>query len=233
MIDVVEIYGDGIGEVALIDWMGDDRRAALAARVSFLDDLTGLSPIEELSEKDRKLITFMMKEKHTSPFEHSTLTFRIKCPLYIRSQIMRHRTFSYNEVSRRYTSNCIEFHIPQEFRTQATKNLQCSTSSVVDHNQSLVRWYKEQTTSAFQAYQLLLDNGVCREQARSILPNNLYSTFWMTGNFHNFIKFLKLRLDSHAQIEVRDVAKAMCRLMRDVFPETMEIIHDLGILGET
>ena len=232
MINAIGIYNDDIGEVSLIDWMGDDRRAALAARASFLEDLDGLASAEKLSIRDKKLLTFMIKEKHTSPFEHSTITFRIKCPLYIRSQIMRHRTFSYNEVSRRYTSNCIEFHIPQRFRAQSKRNLQCSTGGEVDHNDSLVAWYTEQTNKAYQAYKLLLDSGVCREQARAILPQNLYSTFWMTGSLHNYIKFLKLRLDAHAQPEVQEVAKAMCLHMQDIFPETLEIFYGLGILVE-
>lgn len=231
-MNTIDIYGDGIGEVSLIDWMGDDRRAALAARASFLDDLDGLSSEEEIPSRDKKLLRFMIKEKHTSPFEHSTLTFRVKVPLFIRTQVMRHRTFSYNEVSRRYTSNCIEFHIPTEFREQSDKNLQCSTGTVVDHNESLVAWYTEQTNKAFLAYQLLLDNGVCREQARSLLPQNLYSTFWMTGNLHNFIKFLRLRLDLHAQPEAQEMARALSQLLQDIFPQTMEIMYDLGVLRE-
>jgi len=226
----VDLYEDGIGEVNLIDYMGDDARAVHAARVSFLKDEDLLMSDGCLDEKDEKLVKFLLREKHTSPFEHSSLSFRVKVPLFIRSQIMRHRTFSYNEVSRRYTDACIEFHIPKELRKQAVKNLQCSTDEVVNNNDKLVQSMRQHVDSSYRTYQMLLDCGVCREQARAVLPQNMYTTFYMTGNLLNWIKFLQLRLHSHAQPEIQELAGAILSLMYDVFPQTVNILDELGIL---
>jgi len=228
----IDLYNDDIGVLSLIDWMGDDARAAHAARVSFLRDDEILTSEGDLTAKDKKLITFLLRERHTSPFEHSTISFRMKVPLYIRAQVMRHRTFSFNEVSRRYTSECIEFHVPRELRKQADKNLQCSTDEVVYNNDKLVNAMRDQVDNAYRCYQMLLDCGVAREQARAVLPQNMYTTFWMTGSLHNYIKFLQLRLDPHAQPEVQELAKAMYLMLSDIFPETMAVLKDLGILNE-
>lgn len=225
----MDLYGDNIGEVSLIDYMGDDKRAAQAARVSFLRD-DNLLMDQELTARDKKLISFLIAEQHTSPFEHSTITFRIKVPLYIRAQVMRHRTFAYNEASRRYTSECIEFHIPKELREQADKNLQCSTEDIVDLNDKMVEAMRNQTDAAYRTYQMMLDCGVAREQARAILPQNMYTTFYMTGNLHNYIKFLKLRLHPHAQPEVQELAQGIKDILMDLFPCTMAAIEDKGIL---
>ena len=225
-----DLYDDDIGIVSLIDSMGDDARAVHAARVSFLRDEDLLTSDGRLNDKDKKLATFLLKHQHTSPFEHSSLSFRVKVPLFIARQIMRHRTFSYNEVSRRYTSDCIEFHIPKELRKQADKNLQCSTDEVVFNNHKLVKAMRDQVDTSYRCYQMLLDCGVAREQARAVLPQNMYTVFYMTGNLLNWIKFLRLRLDEHAQPEVRELAYGILTLMYDVFPDTVQILQELDIL---
>jgi thymidylate synthase (FAD) len=215
------LYGDGLGELSLIDYMGSDKRAVDAARVSFLDD--DIQEVE-LNEKDTRLLAFLIRERHTSPFEHTAITFRIKVPLYVRAQVMRHRTFSFNEVSRRYTSESIDFHIPHTLRQQAKTNLQCSTDDSVDNADKLLEVYKRSTARAFQEYQVLLDCGVAREQARALLPQNMYTVFYMTGSLHNYIHFLRLRLDSHAQHETRELAEAMQDILYNIFPVTMEAV---------
>lgn len=217
---IARIYGDDLGEVSLVDYMGSDKRAVDAARVSFLDDKLDA----ELDERDERLLAFLLRERHTSPFEHSVITFRLKVPLYVRAQVMRHRTFSFNEVSRRYTSESIDFHIPQTLRKQAKSNLQCSTDESIDNADKLLEVYRRSTARAFQEYQVLLDCGVAREQARAILPQNMYTVFYMTGSLHNFIHFLRLRLDSHAQPETREAAKAMRDMLREIYPVTMEAV---------
>lgn len=215
------LYGDGLGELSLIDHMGSDKRAVDAARVSFLDDDI---QEEELNERDTRLLAFLIRERHTSPFEHTAVTFRLKVPLYVRAQVMRHRTFSYNEVSRRYTSESIDFHIPHTLRKQAKTNLQCSTDDSVDNADKLLEIYRRSTARAFQEYQVLLDCGVAREQARALLPQNMYTVFYMTGSLHNYIHFLRLRLDSHAQHEIRELASAMRDMLRKLYPVTMESV---------
>lgn len=213
--------------VELIDHMGDDRRAASAARASFLaDDLDSA-----LSERDKKLIGFLMREKHTSPFEHSVVTFRIEAPLPVVAQIMRHRTFSYNQASRRYTSENIEFFEVKEWRWQGEKNLQCSGGAYGESGQNMFnKAYKDHCLDCFKQYQWALDNKCSREQARFFLPQGLMARFWMTGNLHNYLKFLILRDDEHAQDECREVARLIKAHLQTLFPETMALFE--GLRGE-
>ena len=208
-------------EVTYVDHMGDDTRAAEAARVSFYKE--GLGESEDITDRDVKLIAFLARENHTSPFEHSALSVRIKCPLFVRSQIMRHRTFSYNEVSRRYTSENIEFYEFDGLRKQALQNLQCSTEESVKREERLLEEIKIYQDSAFSLYAHLLAQGVAREQARSVLPQSLMTSFIMTGNVLNWVKFLKLRLDGHAQPECREVAQACCTILKTYFPLTVKV----------
>jgi thymidylate synthase (FAD) len=196
------IYNDEIGSVELIDSMGSDERVVNAARVSF-----GRDNQETDVEKVKKLINFLARNKHTSPFEHVTATFRIKVPLFIRSQIMRHRTFSYNEISRRYTSDEIELWFPNGWRGQSNKNLQCSSGEITDAIADEI--FESSVAMSLQAYHSLLERGIARELARAVLPQSLYTSFYMTGNLHNWSHFLRLRLDAHAQPEVRAVAEAI------------------------
>lgn len=222
MNEVKYIYGDEVGCVALVDYMGNDKRAVNSARVSLLnDELAGFDT--ELTERDTKLLAFLMREKHTSPFEHSTLSVRITCPLFVSKQIMRHRTFSYNEVSRRYTSKNLEFYTPETLRQQADKNLQCSTGEAVGMHDRVLQVYKAQIDQALSTYNELIDAGVCREQARGILPQCLYTEFYMTGNLLNWFKFLGLRLHPHAQPEVQAVAQAVLEFLKEYFPVTTEL----------
>jgi thymidylate synthase (FAD) len=216
------IYGDNIGSVAFVDAMGDDKRAAHAARVSLLNDDFGAID-DEVNDGDKRLIRFLAREMHTSPFEHSSYSVRIVCPLFVRSQIMRHRTFSFNEVSRRYTSENLQFFIPETLRQQADKNLQCSTGEAVEDADEARDLYLTAVASALTTYGDLINAGVCREQARGILPQTLYTEFYMSGNLLNWIKFLRLRLHPHAQPEVQDVALAVKRMLCEDFPFTMEV----------
>lgn len=225
----IDLYNDNIGKVSLIDYMGDDARAVNAARVSFLkDDID--TQHDHLNDKDTKLIKFLLRHQHTSPFEHSSLSVRVKVPLFIRSQIMRHRTFSYNEVSRRYTHENIQFHIPHTLRKQSKSNLQCSTGEVVFNNDALIKTMQDHVNSAFVTYQKLLDGGVSREQARAVLPQSMYTSFYMTGNLLNWIKFLRLRLDPHSQPELQELGYAILKIMETAFPSTVEILKELDIL---
>lgn len=219
------IYGDNIGSVSFVDMMGDDKRAAHAARVSLLnDEFDALT--DEVDEGDKRLIRFLAREQHTSPFEHSSYSVRIVCPLFVRSQIMRHRTFSFNEVSRRYTSKNLEFFIPSELRQQAEKNLQCSTDESVEDALQARQLYMGAVASALTSYNQLLEAGVCREQARGILPQTLYTEFYMSGNLLNWMKFLRLRLHPHAQPEAQAVAAAVKDMLCADFPFTMSVFFD-------
>lgn len=213
------IYNDKVGFVELIDYMGSDLSVVNAARVSFNND----NPEQaNLSDKDKNLISYLASHQHSSPFEHITATFRIKVPLFIRSQIMRHRTFSYNEQSRRYTSEHVEIWYPDEWRGQSNLDLQCSSGVITDS--TIDEMYQNALAVSFRVYLSMLERGIAREQARAVLPQGCYTTFYMTGNLHNWVHFLKLRLDGHAQPEVRVVAKAIRDKLSELFPVSINAL---------
>ena len=211
--------------VEYIDHMGDDARAAHAARVSFDRDTTDIADYI-LNEKDAKLIKYLADHRHTSPFEHSTLSVKITCPLAIRSQIMRHRTFSYNEISRRYTSENIELFNLKSYKKQASKNLQCSTEETIDCPEIAEHLISQAYQHATRTYEMLINAGLSREKARFILPQGTMTSFWMTGNLLNWFKFLALRLDDHAQEECREVAQEILGILEKHFPHTVKVFQE-------
>lgn len=208
-------------KVHYISHMGNDLTIVNSARVSFNKNSN------VLDEKDIKLIKYLVKHEHMSPFEHCTVTFMVECPLYVRSQIHRHRTFSYNEVSRRYTSEDLQFYVPNsdDIRKQSKSNRQASEGSLdeVDANIAMQK-INDAHAAALALYNELLAMGVCREQARGILPQNLMTKFYMTGNLRNIVHFLKLRLHEGAQKEVRDIANDMLNIIKDHFPIATEAL---------
>ena len=223
----IELYEDGIGSVEYISHMGSDLSIVNAARVSFGSEK------EELDDKDKKLINYLVKHNHTSPFEHCAITMRFTVPLFIRSQHHRHRTWSYNEISRRYTSVDMEFYEPSEFRTQHKSNRQASTETLVNPDLSDVtglcahplntasKAVREHHKSSMSLYQKLMDKGVCREQARGVLPQNLYTQYYGTTNLHNLFKFISLRQHEGAQWEIQKVAEACLDVATDLWPITV------------
>jgi thymidylate synthase (FAD) len=206
--------------------MGDDLSVVNSARVSFGKNK------EELEKEDIKLINYLAKHRHFTPFEHCTLSVLIKCPLFIRSQIHRHRTFSYNEISRRYTSENLELYIPETFRKQHKSSKQCSDGEFSNlENIDLATDMENFHENTLVYYNDLLDMGVAREIARGVLPQNLMTEFWMTGNLRNWIHFLGLRIDSHAQKEVQDVARPILKIIKEKFPDSARALfqHQLSI----
>lgn len=200
-------------KVDYVDHMGSDLTVVNSARVSY-----GKTK-EILDEKDEKLIKYLANHEHLTPFEHCSLTVRIKCPIYISKQIMRHRTFSYNEISRRYTEENIEFYTPEKFRKQHKKSKQCSDGDVGEE----LKYYCQDTyhTAMVQArahYEGLIKAGVAREIARGVLPQALMTEFYMSGNLRNFVHFIDLRIDSHAQEEVQFIAQEIIDIIADKFP---------------
>ena len=218
----IQLYGDGIGRVDYVQHMGSDLTVVNSARVSF-----GVEK-EELDERDRKLINYLIKHRHTSTLEHNLITFRFVVPLFVRSQHHRHRTWSYNEISRRYTDVNIQFYEPKQFRTQHKSNRQASNAEELINPQ--IEWDK---TTACQAishhhqkslalFNTLIEAGVCREQARGVLPQNLYTEYYGTVSLHNALNFCRLRLHEGAQWEIQKVAEAMIHIMKGLWPVTIE-----------
>ncbi len=221
----IELYGDGIGKVELVSSVGSDLTIVNSARVSF-----GVHK-EELDDKDKKLIRYLIKHKHTSTLEHCFVTFRVKVPLFIRSQHHRHRTWSYNEISRRYTAEKMEFYEPQQFRTQHKSNRQASNENELVNpdiqGKSANQLVLEHHQQSLELYNKLMEAGVCREQARGILPQNLYTEYYASANLNNILKFIGLRSHDGAQWEIVQVAKAMLEILRDLYPETIKAYYEV------
>ena len=217
----VELFGDGIGKVDYVSHMGSDLTVVNSARVSF-----GVEK-EKLDQKDIKLINYLIKHKHTSTLEHNLITFRFKVPLFIRSQHHRHRTWSYNEISRRYTDVNLEFYEPPKFRTQHESNRQASKDELIDP--AILRFedgseilasgaVRTHHQRSLDLYNELIELGVCREQARGVLPQNLYTEYYGTVNLNNLMKFIGLRIHEGAQWEIQQVALACLDIAQDLYP---------------
>ena len=221
----VELFGDDVGAVEYVSHMGTDLSVVNAARVSFGTEK------EKVDEKDIKLINYLMEHNHSSPFEHCVLTLKFTVPLFIRSQHHRHRTWAYNEISRRYTSVDMKFYSPEEFRTQHKSNRQASSDDLINPvlNSSYMSIGFENANAAVKMhhtrslglYNALIDAGVCREQARGVLPQNLYTQYFGTVNLHNLLKFVSLRIHEGAQWEIQQVAKACLKIAREHFPHSV------------
>ena len=213
---------DGQGWVGLIDHLGSEATIVNAARVSF-----GKLK-KEIDERDVTLLHYLIDNKHTSPLEHLVFTFSIHCPLFIRGQWHRHRTWSYNEISRRYTEVDLEFYTPPKLRKQAETNRQASVDSPDFDDTELRQLIREHNQNSLALYNRLFDAGVCREQARGVLPQNMMVTFWGTVDLSNLLHFLELRDSEHAQWEIREYAKAIKQLIKPIIPNVASYFEKHG-----
>ena len=157
-----------------------------------------------------------MEYQHTSPFEHNQLSFRVKAPIFVARQWMRHRMNSYNELSYRYVKAKFEFYIPSTWRTQDKVNKQASGPNF--QNKKLLEDYKRSINIAIETYHKMLEGGICRELARGVLPVCIYTEFIYTCNLHSLMHFLKLRLNPGAQHEIRAYAEGLLQLAQPHFP---------------
>jgi thymidylate synthase (FAD) len=219
MNDLIEVSCLDKGYVRLVDFMGGDTSITDAARVSYNKDKTDSSV-----EKNKKLIQYMIANRHTSPFEHVVFTFEIKCPIFVARQWMRHRTWSYNEISGRYSVLQEEYYIPQlhDITLQDEKNKQARTEEKHPDAEYIQHAINTYCNNSFKAYEHLLALKCPRELARMVLPLNTYTRFFGTVNLHNLIHFLHLRLDSHSQYEIRVYAEAIKAMITPIVPLTME-----------
>jgi len=229
-IEGIDLYRDGIGKVEYVEHMGSDLTIVNAARVSFGKHK------EFLDAKDEKLIKYLIKHKHTSTMEHNVVTFRFKVPLFIRSQHHRHRTWSYNEISRRYTEENLQFYEPKTFRTQSKSNRQASNLDNLDpimgyfedggpnHASAVIRSHHRSSVSLYNS---LMEKGVCREQARGVLPQNLYTEYYGSVNMGNLIKFIELRTHDGAQWEIQKVALACLSIAENLWPVAIQAYREI------
>lgn len=222
-IDEVKVLDKGY--VRLVDNMGSDLSIVRAARVSYdKDDFDNDEII--FTNKDKKLIDYLWKNKHTSPFESCTITLEVKAPIFIFRQWHRHRTQSYNEVSARYTELPDEFYVPsiETIGKQSTSNKQVRILSEEEdfidrsHQQIALSDYEDFCKTAFDRYHRLLKVGWPRELARMVLPLSTYSRMYSTANLLNWFRFLTLRTHEHAQWEIQQYANAILQLIEQVVP---------------
>jgi len=214
----IHVYRDGIGRVDLVDHMGTDLTIVNSARVSFGKHK------ETIDEKDEKLVNYLVKHRHTSTFEHNVVTLRFVVPLFVRSQHHRHRTWSYNEISRRYTDVNIQFYEPDEFRTQHKSNRQASnpdeTADPILYTpvQKVSEAVQAHHKDSMRLFDKMIEAGVCREQARGVLPQNMYTEYYGTVNLSNLLKFIDLRTHEGAQWEIQKVAEACLDIAEGLWP---------------
>jgi thymidylate synthase (FAD) len=226
----IELYDDGVGFVELVQHMGDDLTIVNSARVSFGKQK------DHLDEKDKKLISYLVKHRHTSTFEHNIATFRVRVPLFVRSQHHRHRTWSYNEISRRYTDIDMNFYEPSSFRTQHDTNRQASNLDSFDPlidpknirgGTAASYLVRDHHKKSLALYNKLLASGVCREQARGVLPQNMYTEYYATVNLNNLLKFIDLRTHAGAQWEIQKLALGMLDIAKTLWPEAVGAYAEL------
>jgi len=204
------------GLVRLVDHMGSDLAIVRNARVSY--DAEWRAGEDE--GKDTKLINYLLKNRHTSPFEAVSFTFEVKAPIFVFRQWHRHRTWSFNEISARYAELPEEFYVPavEQITTQAKGNKQMRSDEENANASDAAQIIASSCTKAFLDYRVLLGLGVPRELARGVLPVNTYSHMFATVDLHNLLGFLTLRLHAHAQYEIRVYAEAMLDLIEPIVP---------------
>lgn len=213
------------GFVRLVDYMGGDQRVVQAARVSYGSGTKSF-------RQDRGLIHYLIKHWHTSPFEQVQLTFHCKMPMFVARQWVRHRTARLNEISGRYSVMKDEFYVPEpdQIRTQSSDNKQGRSSETLENAGAISQAMADEQSKVYAHYSSLVEANVAREIARINLPNSLYTEWYWQIDLHNLFHFLQLRLDAHAQYEIRVYAEAMAICAKAVAPLSYEAFEE-HILG--
>jgi thymidylate synthase (FAD) len=230
--------------VEYVNHMGDDLAVVNAARVSFDKESNwelvdapqyGCDPNElytqhVLSEQDKKLINYLAKNNHWSPFAHNSITLRIKAPIFVARQLVKHQVGGvWNEVSRRYVDSEPEFYFPDVWR-KAAKNVKQGSSDekleMLYPEMDLDMYIESVLAETLSLYQTCLSKGMCPEQARMILPQNTMTEWWWTGSLMFFARVCKLRLDPHSQKETQEVAQLIAEQCEKLFPYSWEALFE-------
>lgn len=207
------------GFVELVDQMGDDLSVVNAARVSFGKRKS------EFDNNDKKLVKYLWEHKHTSPFRHASLQFHIKAPIFVLRQWMKHQVgCSWNEISGRYVQFEYEFYEPDNYRKQSTNNKQGSFGSI-EKQEDAKSIFETAMLYSIRDYNRLLELGVCKEQARLLLPVSLYSECYWTCSLQAVMHFIHLRDEEHAQWEIQEYARGVKELIKPLFPHTLELFE--------
>lgn len=214
------------GYVKLLDYAGSDRDIVRHARTS-----TGNQEAERTEEEDKKLLFYLYRNRHTSPFEMAKIWVEVHLPIFVWRQWARHRTQNMNEISGRYSELPNVFYIPTEWRRQAEKNKQSSVAvpggwnpQVSDYAEgiNLSEFLRMTCCNAYKTYEQMLEMGVAKEMARMVLPVNIYTKMHCCFDLHNLLGFIRLRDDAHAQSEIQMYGRALGLIVMDLFPWTWE-----------
>jgi thymidylate synthase (FAD) len=218
------------GFVRLVDYLGGDARIVQSARVSYGE---GTKTVRE----DRALIDYLLRNHHTSPFEQVIFTFHVKMPIFVARQWIRHRTARLNEISGRYSVLSDEFYLPRphEVRLQSQRNRQGGSKSEVptELQEKVIEMLAIDQRDVYENYQELLEDGLARELARINLPLSLYTEMYWQIDLNNLFHFLRLRMDWHAQYEIRAYGDAMAEIVQAVSPLAFEAFEEHILHGRT
>lgn len=218
------------GFVRLVDYMGSDSRIVQSARVSY-------GAGTKTYRQDKGLINYLLRNDHTSPFEQVVFTFHLKMPIFVARQWVRHRTARMNEISGRYSVMKDECYIPDKahIALQSEDNKQGRMNEPVDDEtaEKVIAMLEEDHRRIFETYHALLGMGIAREIARIDLPLSLYTEFYWQMDLHNLFHFLKLRLDGHAQYEIRCYAETILEIIKSVCPVAAEAFENHKVTSVT
>jgi|TARA_B100001971_G_scaffold6952_1_gene5721 thymidylate synthase (FAD) len=215
------------GFIRLVDNMGGDDAIVQAARVSYGKGTRKVS-------QDRGLIRYLLRHRHTTPFEMVEFKFHCKMPIFVARQWVRHRTANINEYSLRYSEARDEFYIPDEKHIlfQSKLNKQGRSGEVsADLKKKVQDYFREISDRSYAVYSELNEAGIARELARAVLPVNIYTEWYWKNDLHNILHFLSLRMDPHAQYEIRIYAEAMAKIVKQIAPFAYEAFQDYVVGG--
>ena len=216
----IQVLGNGF--VSLIDYCGSDLSVVNAARVSMGKRHEIFTP------EDEKLIQYLVQNKHTSPFRHAFLSFHVKCPLFVKGQFDKHQVgCTISTISGRYVQTADDWYQPNIFRQSAENVKQGSSDMPIDGNDAWIELYNDHYEECIGLYENMIEAGICREQARTVLPQGMNTEFYMSGSLQAFVHFINLRTDSHAQKEIQGYGFAFKQLMEPLFPVSMKYLMDI------
>lgn len=221
-------------EVKLIDHMGSDLTVVNSARVSFnkesdwnywSDDNDEWAVKTYLKDRDVKLINYLASHKHWTPFAHCSAQFRISAPIFVARQLVKHQVgLTWNEVSRRYVDYPPKFWSSKSWRKKADDKKQGSTDEVIENNDTISYVYRDTVRHCIDSYNYMLSNGVCPEQARTILPVSMYTEWYWTGSLAAWARVCTLRMSDDAQKETKEIASMISEHMKNLFPVSWKVL---------
>lgn len=214
-------------KVELLDHTGNDNTVANVARVSFAGEQWNELPEGYTEEQRDKLIRFLAREQHTSPFRHVSVSLRVTAPIFLARQLAKHQVgMSWNEVSRRYVDDTPEFYFPEHWRKRPEKGIKQGSDGIHEDSDQWSVDYASFVMDALTLYESMIDDGVAPEMARMVLPQSMMTQWVWSGSIMAFAHVYKLRADSHAQKEAQDIAKMIDEIIRPLYPTSWSALVD-------